>query len=63
MSIELESLESEEWPLVNRRLGASLLNIVDIKWLKESSSIKTFSSRVGSSMVEFHAQYSISNDV
>lgn len=63
MSIELESLESEEWPLVNRRLGASLLNIVDIKWLKESSSIKTFSSRAGSSMVEFHAQYSISNDV
>lgn len=63
MSIKLESLESEEWPLVNRRLGASLLNVVDIKWLKESSSIKTFSSRAGSSMVEFHAQYSISNDV
>lgn len=63
MSIKLESLESEEWPLVNRRLGASLLNVVDIKWSKESSSIKTFSSRAGSSMVEFHAQYSISNDV
>lgn len=63
MSIELESLESEEWHLVNQRLGASLLNVVDIKWLKESSSIKTFSSRAGSSMVEFHAQYSISNDV
>lgn len=63
MSIELESLESEEWPLVDRRLGASLLNVVDIKWLKESSSIKTSSSRAGSSMVEFHAQYSISNDV
>lgn len=63
MSIELESLESEKWHLVNQRLGASLLNVVDIKWLKESSSIKTFSSRASSSMVEFHAQYSISNDV
>lgn len=44
MSIELESLESEEWPLVDRRLGMSLLNVVDIKWLKESSSIRTSSS-------------------
>lgn len=44
MLIELESLESEEWPLMDRRLGASLLNVVDIKWLKDSSSIKTSSS-------------------
>lgn len=40
-----------------------LLNVVATKWFKESSSIKTSSSQVGSSMVEFCVQYSISNDV
>lgn len=40
MLIKLESLESEEWPLVNRKLGASLLNVVDIKWLKSRRALR-----------------------